>query len=168
MRIGRKKQDGGVLFVLDRWTETVTSTGGSCSRSTTSPPSSASSSDAKNTSGVWTRRKRGNRRSSWSRSGTTTNFLRTTFSVRLNSSSLLHSCGHETELLLTIRSFIHSFHHHHHVYSSKTQNTKAVIENCGHDKLGNNTYNCPKNRHKSIKTIKHKKHLFCIRHRYSP
>jgi len=37
-----------------------------------------------------------------------------------------------------------------------THNTKAVIENCGQDKLGNSTYNCPKNRHKSIKTIKHK------------
>jgi len=31
-----------------------------------------------------------------------------------------------------------------------------VIENCGQDKLGNSTYNCPKNRHKSIETIKHK------------
>ena len=34
-------------------------------------------------------------------------------------------------------------------------NTKAVIENCGQDKSGNSTYNCPKNRHKSITTIKH-------------
>ena len=46
--------------------------------------------------------------------------------------------------------------HHHHLYSSKTHNTKAVIENCGQVKLGNSTYNCPKNRHKSIKTTKHK------------
>jgi len=30
---------------------------------------------------------------------------------------------------------------------------KAVIENCGQDKSGNSTYNCPRNRHKSIKTI---------------
>ena len=51
-----------------------------------------------------------------------------------------------------------SHHHHHHLYSSKTHNTKALIENCGQDKLGNSTYSCPKNRHKStgIKTIKHK------------
>jgi len=42
-------------------------------------------------------------------------------------------------------------HHHHHLYSSKTHNTKAVIENGGQNKLGNSTYNCPKNRHKSIK-----------------
>jgi len=46
--------------------------------------------------------------------------------------------------------------YHHHLYSSKTHNTKAAIENCGQDKSGNSTYNCPKNRHKSIKTIKHK------------
>ena len=47
-------------------------------------------------------------------------------------------------------------HQHHQLYSSKTHNTKAVIENCGQDKLGNSTYNCRKNRHKSIKTIKNK------------
>ena len=36
---------------------------------------------------------------------------------------------------------------------------KAVIENCGQDKSSNSTYKCPRNRHKSIKTIKHKKLL---------
>ena len=54
------------------------------------------------------------------------------------------------------RSAISLTFHHHHLYSSYLFNTKAVIENCGQDKLGNSTCNCPKNRHKSIKTIKHK------------
>jgi len=51
---------------------------------------------------------------------------------------------------------LYTIHHHHHLYSSKTHNTKAVIENYGQDNLGNSTYNCPKNRRNSIKTIKHK------------
>jgi len=33
---------------------------------------------------------------------------------------------------------------------------KAAIQNCGQDMSGNSTYNCPRNRHKSTKTIEHK------------
>ena len=65
-------------------------------------------------------------------------------------------------------SLIHHQHHHHHLYSSKTHNTKAVIENCGQDKLSNSTYNCPKNRHKSIKTIKQKNNLVLLVNKLLP
>jgi len=37
---------------------------------------------------------------------------------------------------------------------------KAVIQNCGQDKSGNSTYNCPRNRHKNTKTIEHKNNLY--------
>ena len=67
-----------------------------------------------------------------------------------------HQAWTPGEFIVTVRLLHHHHHHHHHLYSSKTHNTKAVIENCGQDKLGNSTYNCPKNRDESIKTIKRK------------
>jgi len=53
-------------------------------------------------------------------------------------------------LRLLLLAPFHHHHHHHHLYSSENS-TKAVIENCGLDKSGISTYNCPGNRHKSIK-----------------
>jgi len=41
------------------------------------------------------------------------------------------------------------------IFIRRKHTTKAVIENCRQDKLGNITYNCPKT-DTSIKTIKHR------------
>ena len=37
------------------------------------------------------------------------------------------------------------------IFIRRKHNTKAVIENCGQDKLGNSTYNCPKTDTKVLK-----------------